>query len=282
MQQRKINSAHGKLISIVVPIYNQEKKIQQDVIQVEKSLREVGLRYEIILVNDGSTDRTLSKLKKIRSRNIFITGYELNQGKGYAIKTGMLKAKGDIVGFLDAGTDIRSSGLSMLLNHMDWYNADIIVGSKLHPVSKVKYPLSRKILSFGYRWLTKILFGFKIRDTQVGMKFFKRKVVKAVLPRLVVKKFAFDIEILAVAYLLGFKRIYEAPVEINFKANTINSINMWRIIFNMLMDTVAVFYRIRFLGYYTNKGSTSKKIKRKKRSKIIKQQFNAKKNLIKI
>src|SRR5205085_11878020 len=110
--------------------------------------------------------------------------------------------------------------MRMLLNHMEWYNADIIVGSKLHPVSKVNYPIYRTILSWGYRIFTSTLFGFRVRDTQVGLKFFKRKVVMDVLPRLVVKRFALDIEILAVAYSLGYKRIYEAPVKINFNLNS--------------------------------------------------------------
>jgi hypothetical protein len=137
---------------------------------------------------------------------------------------------------------------------MDWYNADVIVGSKLHPVSKVNYPLWRKILSWGYRFMTRRMFGFKIRDTQVGLKFFKREVVKEVLPRLLVKQYAFDIEFLAVAYRRGFTRIFEAPIEINFRDNSsITKLRLWKIIANMLWDTTAVFYRLRILHYYDSR-----------------------------
>jgi len=143
-------------------------------------------------------------------------------------------------------------GIIMLLNHMEWYNADIIVGSKLHSVSKVNYPLERKILSWGYRTITHTLFGFKVRDTQVGLKFFRRKVVDAVFPRLKEKKFAFDIEVLAVAYTLGFKRIYEAPIRLKFTGmSTITSKNFWEIIYAMLLDTLRVFWRQRIIRYYT-------------------------------
>jgi hypothetical protein len=173
----------------------------------------------------------------------------------------MLHAKGDIVGFIDAGMDIDPNGFAMLLSHMEWYNADIIVGSKLHPVSKVKYPFSRKILSWGYRLLTRILFGFKVRDTQVGLKFFKKRVVKDVLPRLLVKQYAFDVEIFAIAYKLGYTRIYEAPVEINFKNSTITTVNVWRTIMLMLIDTFAVFYRLKILHYYDNFNVKKKKLK---------------------
>jgi hypothetical protein len=117
----------------------------------------------------------------------------------------------------------------------------------------VNYPLYRKILSWGYRILTSTLFGFRVRDTQVGIKFFKRNVVKDVLPRLMVKRYAFDIEILAVAYACGYKRIYEAPVEINFRGGSITSKNLWNVIYLMLIDTFAVFYRLKILGYYQKK-----------------------------
>lgn len=239
------------LLSIIVPAYNQEKTIRKDIKKIQNSLKILGYEYEIIIVVDGNTDKTLNQLNPLRSSKIKILTYNENQGKGHAVRFGMLHAKGNIIGFIDAGMDIHPSGFSMLLNHMEWYNADIIVGSKLHPVSKVNYPRWRKVLSWGYRILTHALFGFKIRDTQVGIKFFKRKVVKDVLPRLIVKSYAFDVEILTVAYHLNYTRIFEAPIEINFNNDTsINSKNFWRVIYSMLWDTLAVYYRLRILKYY--------------------------------
>ncbi len=247
-------SSKIRLLSVVVPSYKQEKTIIQDIKNITSSLDTLNYKYEIIVVIDGLVDDTLKKLtgiKKLRAgKNVKIISYEENQGKGHAVRIGMLKAKGDIIGFMDAGMDIHPAGFNMLLNHMEWYDADIIVGSKLHPVSKVNYPLYRKILSWGYRQVTKALFGFKVRDTQVGLKFFKRKVVRDVLPRLLVKAYAFDIEILAVSYLLGYKKIYEAPIRLKFKTNTINRNAMWKVIFLMLWDTGAVFYRLKILRYY--------------------------------
>lgn len=259
MRQRKNNfGVRVKLLSVIVPAFNQEKTIVRDIRNIEKILKDTDFNFEIIVVNDGSSDDTYARSAKIRSVNIKVIGYKTNQGKGHALRYGMMRAKGDIIGFIDAGMDIHPNGFAMLLNHMAWYNADIIVGSKLHPVSKVNYPLSRKILSWGYRWLTHQLFGFKIRDTQVGIKFFKRKVVRDVLPRLLVKQYAFDVEILAVSYKLGYTRIYEAPVEIRFRSNTITSVNLWVTIGNMLRDTFAVFYRLKILHYYQKKYRKSK------------------------
>jgi len=239
------------LISVIVPVYKQEKTIIKDLLRTERVLSELRYGFEMIVVVDGMQDKTFERAKKIKSKNIKVYGYETNKGKGYAVRYGMVRSRGNIIAFIDSGMDINPNGLSMLLEHFEWYNADIIVGSKLHPASKVNYPTQRKILSLGYRLLVKLLFGLAVKDTQVGMKFFRRKVLEDILPRLLVKNYAFDIEILVVAYRLKYKRIYEAPIELEFKnSSTITSANFWRTILLMLNDTLAVFYRLKILRYY--------------------------------
>lgn len=246
-------------ISLIIPTYRQERIIIKEIDQLSQTLRELPYEYEIIVVVDGFVDNTYSLLKKLRRPYLKVIGYEENKGKGFAVRIGMLQATGDIIGFIDGGTDIYTSSIPMVLNHFLWYNADIVIGSKLHPVSQVNYPFTRKILSWGYRTLIRILFGLRIRDSQVGLKLFKRKVVEDVFPRLLVKHFAFDIEILAVSHSRGFKRIYEAPVRLSFdKASSIIGSNFWKAIFNMMWDTSAVFYRLKILNYYNKV-----KIKRK-------------------
>ena len=99
--------------------------------------------------------------------------------------------------------------------------------------------------------LIKFLFGLSLRDTQVGLKLYRRGVLEDVLPRLLVKRFAFDIEILAVAHYLGYTKIYEGPIELDFSgASTITSFTLWKEVFSVLRDTLAVFYRLRILHYY--------------------------------
>ena len=239
-----------KLLSVVIPAYKQSHTIVRDIANVEYALQSLPIRYEIIVVVDGIVDKTYENARSIKSPHVRVLGYKKNEGKGTAIRTGMLYAKGDVIGFIDAGMDINPSGFSMLLSHMEWYNADAIVGSKLHPVSKISYPLHRKFISFVYRIITRILFGFTVRDTQVGLKFFKKNLVQDVLPRLLVKRYAFDVELLAVAYNRGYKRIYEAPVEINFQQNTVQFNNLLPIIWFMMIDTLAVFYRLKMVRYY--------------------------------
>lgn len=240
-------------LSLIVPSYKQEKTIVHNVERLMEVMVRTGIPFEIIVVVDGKLDQTYEKLARLRSNKLKVFEYEKNQGKGYAIKYGGLKATGDVIGFMDAGLDIDPTGISMLVNHLIWYDADIIVGSKLHPVSQVNYPLYRKFLSWGYRTLTRLLFGFKIRDTQAGMKLYRSEVVKDVFPRLIVKHFAFDVEILALSYALGYKRIYEAPIKLNFNGgNSITSSTLWKTISLMLWDTFAVYYRIKILKYYRN------------------------------
>lgn len=246
----------SKLLSLVVPAYKQERTIVRDISNINKVLSKLPFNHEIIVVVDGSPDKTFQKIKKQESviKKLKVYGYEENKGKGYAVKYGMLKAEGDIIGFIDAGMDLDPSEISVALDLMEWNKADIIIGSKLHPESKVNYPTWRKILSWGYRTLTHILFGFSVKDTQVGMKFFRKKVAKDVFSKIIVKRYAFDVEILTVAYKLRYKRIFESPVKLNFRnASGISTSNFWKIIFWMLWDTAAVFYRLKILHYYNKK-----------------------------
>lgn len=240
-----------RFLSLIIPAYRQEKTIIENLRSLDKALSALPYRYEIIAVVDGFLDRTFEKAKSIKNKKIRVLGYEKNHGKGYAIKLGMLSAKGDVIGFIDAGMDIDSSAISLLLDLMSFHDADIVVGSKLHPESKVNYPLVRKVLSWGYRTLTHFLFGLNIKDTQVGLKFFRKKVVKDIFPRLLVKKFAFDIEVLAVSNSRGFTRIAEGPIKLDFTGvSSITSTSFWKIILHMLWDTFAVFYRLKILHYY--------------------------------
>lgn len=247
----KKQDSNFKKISVIIPAYKQEKTIRENVQNILKVLEKSTNLYEVIVVVDGRTDKTFENVKSLKDPHLIVVGYKTNRGKGHALRFGMARSKGDIVAFIDGGTDLNPNGLSMLLEHFKWYDADIVVGSKWHPVSKVKYPLWRKILSLGYWLMVKVLFGMRVRDTQLGMKFFKKEVLEKVLPRLLVKKYAIDVELLAVADRVGFKRIFEAPIELDWKNVDSNvSKNLPASIWNMFWDTLAVFYRLKILKYY--------------------------------
>lgn len=256
MQQKGVG-AEIKLVSLIVPAYRQEATIVDDLHRIKQVLDKLRYQTELICVIDGKVDNTYENAKSFSKKysNVKVVGFETNKGKGYAVRFGMAESKGDIIGFIDSGMDLNPNGLSMLLEHFEWYNADIIVGSKRHPASKVDYPWQRRMFSIGYQMLVWLLFGLRIKDTQVGMKFFKREVLEKVLPRLLVKHFAFDVEMLAVANFLGYNKIYEAPIDIklNFgKTSTLTSQRFIRTVINMTIDTLAVFYRLKVLNYYSD------------------------------
>lgn len=242
---------HYKL-SVIVPAYYQSKTIVKDIKRIEKVLSQIRYTYEIIVVVDGYGDGTYRSAKQMKSLNVKVMVYMKNQGKGHAVRLGMSKATGDYIAFIDAGMEIDPNGISMLLEHLEWYNADVIVGSKRHPASIVNYPSTRKILSFGYQMIVRLLFHLNIRDTQAGIKIFKRKVLIKILPRLLVKQYAFDLEMLAVARRLGFRRIYEAPIKLKYNFFDLTHASSLKIIFNTLMDTLAIFYRLNIRRFYEN------------------------------
>ena len=242
-----------KLLTVIVPAYKQERTIVKDLQNIEQVLKQIRYDYELICVVDGKVDRTFEKAKKLSSSKIKVIAYEQNHGKGYAVRYGMARAKGDLIAFIDSGMDINPNGISMLLEHMVWYDSDVVVGSIRHSASKViGYPFKRKVFSIGYHLLTRSLFGLRITDSQRGVKIFKREVLEKVLPRLLVKRFAFDIEILAVAYRLGFKKIHDGPVEMDARRFRYSSITTATVA-SMFLDTMAIFYRLNILRYYDSK-----------------------------
>jgi glycosyltransferase involved in cell wall biosynthesis len=240
-------------LSVIVPAYKQEKTIKKDLMRIKEVLDKIRYDYELICVVDGKEDNTYKNARKARSSKISVAGYKNNRGKGYAVRYGMARAKGNYIAFIDSGMDIDPNGISMIIEHMEWYDADIIVGSKRHPASQVNYPFLRKIYSIGYQIGLKILFGLNIKDTQAGLKVYKRAVLEDVLPRLLVKRFAFDIELLAVANMLGYRKIFEAPIKIDPERFVFSSTIKTKAIFEVLVDTLAVYYRLAILHYYDNK-----------------------------
>lgn len=247
-KSKKLKS-DSKLLSVIVPAYNC-KTIHKDLKNIKKDLDGIRKDYEIICVVDGlksKRDKTYKRAITAKSKTIKVYTYKKNKGKGYAIRFGMARAKGGTIVFIDAGGDLNPRGIGMALEHMKWYKADIIIGSKRHHASIVEYPWQRKILSFFVQRATRFFFGLNVSDTQTGLKVFKRRVLVKILPRLMVKRWAFDLEMLAVANRLGFRRIFESPVEIthNFSSNV-----NFKAVQNFIQDYMAIIYRIYILRYY--------------------------------
>jgi glycosyltransferase involved in cell wall biosynthesis len=244
------NFMTSQSISLIVPAYKEESTIVEQVKELSRVLSKKTTNFEIIVVVDGFNDKTFERAKKIETPNLKIFGYEKNMGKGYAVKYGVNKATKDIIGFIDSGMDIDPESIGKLITTMDEKEADIVIGSKIHPGSTISYPFFRKILSSGYRFINKLLFGFAIADTQVGLKMFKREVAKNIFSKVKINGFAFDIEVLVLAQILRYEKIYEAPIKVNLKDSLINYVNLLGVAFLMLVDTIKIFFKFRVLNSY--------------------------------
>jgi glycosyltransferase involved in cell wall biosynthesis len=232
-------------LSVIMPMYNSHE-ITRNLKEASKILGQVTSDYELILVNDGSTNGCYEEALKFKHKNIKIVGYKKNQGKGNAIKYGFGFAKGKYVAFVDSGRDLNPRQLKDFMIRMEKENADIVIGSKKHPESKVHYPPLRRFMSGVYQILNRILFNLNVKDTQVGIKLFKKEVLDEVMPKIAIKRFAFDLELLVIANKKGFK-IVEAPIVMRYQFHsTVNT----KQIFWILWDTAAIFYRDKILNYY--------------------------------
>jgi glycosyltransferase involved in cell wall biosynthesis len=201
-------------------------------------------------MDDGSTDNTFEILQEVSRKypqQLILKKNPFNLGKGRAIKKALHYLTGDYVVWLDADMDLHPIQVQTLFDIMRLDNADIVIGSKLHPNSVVNYPASRRLVSLVYYLLVRLLFNLPCHDTQTGLKLFKTEVLRNVFPRILVKKFAFDLEVLVNAHHLGYK-ITEAPIVLETQRRY-GRIGL-RAIFTTTWDTLAIFYRMHILKYY--------------------------------
>jgi dolichyl-phosphate beta-glucosyltransferase len=231
-------------LSFVIPAYNEEIFIEDTLGSLDLVVKEKKIIYEIVVVDDGSKDKTFTKALNYAKNNghVKVIRYERNTGKGFAIKTGVMESIGDAVIFIDGDMDIDLNTISKYVEALS--NADIIIASKLHPNSIVLMPLGRKMLSRTFNALVRILTGFKLKDTQVGLKVMKRSAVDKIFPHLSVKRYAFDVELLALANLYGLK-IVEMPVKLTIDSS-FKPKEAWR----MFIDLLGIAYRLRIIRWY--------------------------------
>jgi len=230
-----------------MPMYNEELAVAANILETDGYFKKLGVEYEIIVVDDGSKDLTYEKALRVNKDHIKIHKLEKNAGKGEALKEAFNKCGGDLVMFLDGDLDIHPKQFEVLFDTMKNEGADTVIGSKRHPKSVLNYPKVRKFLSAGYFFIVKILFGMPLRDTQTGIKLFKAEVLSKVFHKVLIKRYAFDLELLVLVHHHGFK-ISEAPVVVDYKGKYGHI--TFGVIFKMLWDTMAIFYRLRILRYY--------------------------------
>ena len=236
-------------LSIIMPAYGLEKVIAENIETVCDLLRG-HIPFEVVPVDDGSTDATANAIHQETARHpeevrpVFV---KVNAGKGNALRRGFAASSGSHILLLDGDLDLSPAKISVFFDVMYRENAAVVIGSKRHPDSVVDYPWHRRLASGIYFSLVRLLVGLPVTDTQVGMKLFKRDALQWAFDRMLVKAFAFDLEILSIAHAKGFK-VSEAPIHLQF-GEKLGCLS-WANVKQVMIDTLAIFYRLRILRYY--------------------------------
>ena len=230
-------------ISVLLPAFNEAANIKWSLESISRHLTEIGFGYELIVVDDGSTDGTrLKATEEMERLPVKVVGYGVNRGKGEALKYGSKFASGEITMFMDCDGEIDPLELVEYLGALR--TADLAIGSKRHANSRVVAPLERKFLSACFNYLARLLTGIRYSDTQSGLKAFRTSSLKRIMPLVTVKRYAFDVEILAVASLLKMK-VVELPVRVEMKARF-----RAKSVLRMLVDLLGIAYRLRIRRWY--------------------------------
>jgi len=230
-------------ISVIMPAYNEEGKIAECVAHARAHLESLKCSYEIIIVDDGSTDGTRAEAMRVSDNpDVRVVGYDRNQGKGSAIKYGIKYVTGDLVVFMDSDADVKPDLIEQYVTVL--WNNDIALASKWHPDSRVSTPVMRRMLSYAFNRLVLLLTGLRVSDTQSGLKVFRREALEKIMNLVSVKRYAFDVELLIAAKLLRL-RIVELPVKIR-----LSSLFSARQVLRMLVDLLGITYRLRVIHWY--------------------------------
>ena len=227
------------MISIILPVYNEEDYIKSNTIKIMKEVEKLGNKYEILIVEE-STDKTpqiASELsKKYKAIRHFHSSKRL--GKGRAIEYGIKKARGSKIVFMDIDISVDLSSLRPLLDKLDYY--DVVVGSRYHPQSRTKRTLLRLILGRGYSILPRRILGINASDFQCGFKGFRKASARNSIKYTTSTGVFWDTEILFIAKNLGYK-IGEIPINWVEKKTRSTQISV-KTIYTFALSNIKLFF----------------------------------------
>ncbi len=224
-------------ISLVIPAYNESGIIMDTIQTVSARLAELTAEYEVLIVDDGSTDGMAELVRGCGDPRVRLEGYASNRGKGCAVRTGMLAAQGDLILCTDADLAYGVDVFAGLLERLRTGEADLVIGSRRMGGEGYKnYPPLRILMSKCFGLLSHMISGLPY-DTQCGIKAYRRQAARAIFSRCTTDGFSFDFEVLMRADKLGLK-VEQFPVSvINFRESKVNvvrdSARMFRDVFRI-------------------------------------------------
>ena len=215
-------------ISIIIAAFNEEKRIIPSLLKIKEYINKQNIPYEIIVVDDGSTDHTHTVVRDLIKDIPYlkVIHYAPNKGKGHALRTGVLASKGEIILLSDADLSTPIEELSKLLPLIYNHKCDIAIGSRALALSEIvkKQPWWRQSMGKFFNKLVKALVIEDFKDTQCGFKVFRGDIARNLFKEAQIDRFAYDVEILAIGKKKGCK-IVEAPVRwINSPESKVNPV----------------------------------------------------------
>lgn len=202
------SEAPRRSLSVIVPAYNEETRLPATLPRIHDFLVREGYDAEIIVVDDGSRDRTSEKVAALQSRMplLHLRTHARNTGKDFAVLSGIRLATRDVVCFTDADLSTPIEDLDRLWKAYD-RGFEVVIGSRRQADSEIPIPqpFHRRAMGHVFTGMVSLLCLRGIRDTQCGFKLFKADAIRRIIPLLRTKGFAFDVEILMRARALGFK-----------------------------------------------------------------------------
>lgn len=197
-------------ITIIIPAYNEEKRILRTLMQIKEYLKKREEDFEIMVIDDGSTDNTVKIVENFNLK-IAILRNEKNKGKGYSLKRGMLASKSDVTLFMDADSSTKIEEFDKFFPYMNDY--DILIGSRAISHSSVLIPqgfIRRNVGSLAHK-LIQLVLRVEVSDTMCGFKMYNRKSRQFLFKKQINNGWGFDYEILFLAKKFNFK-VKEIPV----------------------------------------------------------------------
>lgn len=230
-------------ISVIIPAFNEAGRILKTLRAAYSYLTSRYSKFEIIVVDDGSSDATASVVSTFAQTNpaVRVISLQHNQGKGAAVREGILAAEGDLILFTDADGSTPIEELERLEAALKNTHSDFAIGSRAmrSNVTQVKTRIIRKVLGRAFNLAVNILAVPKIRDTQCGFKLFKKDIAKTLFAKQRFPRFSFDLEVLWKANRLGFKAI-EVPV--NWHHVTGSKVSVLKDGIRMLVDALKLAF----------------------------------------